>query len=114
MIDILTGRCVYDYYWHNSSWCRPVIPIQKDKFVVCAEDGNNDGGQGLYLHVSGFEDEWDYAGRNGSDAKRRQANSDPYWAGKNYMFNTPYHSTHYTSPMMWPTYDRYSVGQRLG
>ena len=112
MIDVLTGRCVYDYYWHNSSWCRPVVPIQKDLFIVAAEDGNNDNGPGMYLHVSNFEDEWRYAGRNTSNAKVRNATSDPYWQGKSYMFNTPYHSTHYTTPMMWPNYDRYSVGNR--
>lgn len=112
MIDILTGRCVYDYYWHSSAYSRNVVPIQKDSFIVAATDANNDNGPGGYYHISEFEGEWRYAGRNTSDAKRRNATSDPYWAGKSYMFNTPYHSTHYSGPIMWTNYDRKSVGDR--
>jgi hypothetical protein len=108
-VDLPTGRIIYNYYRQDGSHSTPIVPIQKDKFITNFPE-NSDGGRGLRASLMEYEQEWSYAGRNGTNSKRRNMSDSPFWQYQEYWLNSPYHSTHYTqvTPM---DYDKTSVGR---
>ena len=110
-VDIITGRIVYDYYWHDSSFSKSIVPIQKNKWLALTGD-NCDSGVGLRASILEFEQEWSYAGRNGtSNAFCRRQGDHWTWQHQTYWLNSPGYTTAYPQVNMCE-YDKTSVARK--